>query len=397
MNWIIALVFMIGLYQWTYRLAPEAAPLLTGLTMVNVTFWTYYRRTLAELAFVTAMIWTVNALNRALAAHSARERALYTVLGCGVAIYLSIIREVGALFAAAFVVAVGASIYNGRQRLRDGLAMAATVALPALLAVVVFVVYDQSTFEGSRNLFGTHLGGFLHPRLPWARQIWEGLRLQISAIGRLLVPGMFKAYGHSWLNVNTLLYLCVALGVLVGWSRIVRQNVDVFAYTLPLYFILYVTWGFDADTRYMLPMLPLFVMSVWYLLEPYRSWRLSALTALLILHSAVAIGYWTAVEIPRGIECNIQWSIVTRIVSATKSDPGQVATVGKIPECVRSMLSFAFDRPIVDINKQGAALQSSKWVIVPVKGPALLGFRQITEASNYRVLRNIQLTPITEP
>ncbi len=63
-------------------------------------------------------------------------------------------------------------------------------------------------------------------------------------------------------------------------------------------------WAFDADTRYLLPLLPLLVVCLWFVIEPFTRWRLSALAALLVLHLAVALGYWTAVEIPRGRECN---------------------------------------------------------------------------------------------
>jgi hypothetical protein len=59
----MAIVFMIGLYRWNVTLAPDGAALLTGLTMVNATFWNYYRRTLTELAFVMVMIWTAKILH----------------------------------------------------------------------------------------------------------------------------------------------------------------------------------------------------------------------------------------------------------------------------------------------------------------------------------------------
>jgi hypothetical protein len=390
----MAIVFLVGLYRWTSNLAPEAAPLLTGLTLVNVTFWIYYRRTLSELAFVTVMIWTVNALNRALVGRYANERGLYALIGCVLAIYLSMIREAGALFVVAFVLASGTSVINGRQKLRDGMAVAIIVAVPTLLAIIVFVAYDQSTFEGSRSLFGTHLSGFLHRHQALRQQILEGLRLQISAIGRLIVPGMFKAYGHSWLNINTAVYVFVTAGVLIGWSRILQHEVELFAYVLPLYIILYAAWGFDADTRYMLPMLPILVVSLWKLVEPYRLWRLSALTALLILQAAVAIGYWIAVEIPQGLECNRQWPKVNRIVGVIQSEPGPVATAGKIPECVREMLTFALDRPVPNIHPKGTTLESLAWVVVPLNYPAPSGFHEIAEASSFRVLRNAQPTPV---
>ncbi len=63
---------MAGVYRWIRPLAPAAAVLLTGLVMVNVALWIYYRRTLSEMAFMTVMIWTVLVLNSALEAGQLR-------------------------------------------------------------------------------------------------------------------------------------------------------------------------------------------------------------------------------------------------------------------------------------------------------------------------------------
>jgi hypothetical protein len=390
MNWIMAILFMIGLYRWTLKLVPEAAPLLTGLTMVNATLWIYYRRTLSELAFVTVMIWTVNALDRTLDASSVHEHVLVTLVGCALAVYLSMIREVGALFVVGFAIAICASAYEGDQKLRSALANGALVAIPALLAVIGFVAYDQFTFEGQRNHFGTHLNGFLHPRLPLQQGISEGLRLQISAIGRLIVPGMFNAYGHSWLNINTFIYICIAAGIAVGWSRLVRQRIELLTYTLPLYVTLYAVWGFDAGTRYMLPMLPILMVSVWKLIEPYRSCRLSVLTALLVLHVSVAFGYWRIVEIPWGRQCNQLWPEVTAITSFTKHEPGPVAIAGKSPVCMRWMLSFALDQQVFDINADETALESSEWIVVPIEDPKPWSFQMVAKIGTYKLLRRLQ-------
>jgi hypothetical protein len=120
----------------------------------------------------------------ALDARSTRERSMLTLVGCVLAIYLVMIREVGVLFVAGFVIAISVSVYQGSQKLRDGLATGAVVAIPTLFAVGAFVACDQLTFEGPRSLLGAHLGGFLHPRLPLQQQFWDGLRLQRSAVGR---------------------------------------------------------------------------------------------------------------------------------------------------------------------------------------------------------------------
>ncbi len=395
MNFIMAVLFMIGLYRWTSRLAAEAAPLLTGLTMVNVTFWIYYRRTLTELAFMTIMIWTVNALDRALEERSAWGRALFTAIGCVLAVYLSMIREAGVLVVAAFAAALCVYVYRRRLRPRDAFAMIAGVAAPAAAAVVAFVVYDLSTYQGARSFLGTHLSGFLNPRMPFRELIPEGVRLQISAIGRIIIPGMFKAYAHSWVSLDTLICLGVTAIIAIGWTRLLRRHVEVLAYTLPLYLGLYSIWGFDADTRYVLPMLPILVVALWYWLEQFYDFRLTIVAVLLIANLGVAIGYWRAIEVPRGRQCNEQWPEVSRMARTIENDPGPVAAANKIPECVRLMLSFTLDRPVADLSNDEAAVQTSKWLLANAKDHDPTGYREDSLIDTYKLQRNTQFPPIT--
>ena len=67
---VLALLLMWGLYLWTRRLVGQAAPLFTTLVMVNVTLWTSYRFSLSELAFMTELVWAVNALYAAIESRS---------------------------------------------------------------------------------------------------------------------------------------------------------------------------------------------------------------------------------------------------------------------------------------------------------------------------------------
>ncbi len=121
-HWLMALIFMVGVYRWTCRMAPAAALLLTALSIVNVAFWIYYRRTLSELAFMTVMIWTVVALDSALEAGSRGARAIRTPAGTVLLAALVSIREPGILFAPGFAVAVFLCLRAGKLRWTDGLA-----------------------------------------------------------------------------------------------------------------------------------------------------------------------------------------------------------------------------------------------------------------------------------
>ncbi len=388
MHWLMALILMAGVYRWTVKLAPDAALLLTGLTMVNVTLWIYFRRTLSELAFMTVMIWAAIVLDAALEGGSRRSRTLRAALGGLLLIALAMIREPGVLLGLGFALAALLRLHDGQLRPADSLWMSAAVATPAVAGVLGFLLYDRATARAAPSaMFGTHLGGFLDPTAPLLPRIAEGLRLQISAAGRLIVPGMFKSYAAhgQWLNINVVIYLAVFALVAAGWWRLIRRRRDVLAATLPPYFALYVAWAFDADARYLLPFLPVLMVSLWFALEPLTRCRLTVLAALVVLHLAVALGYWTTVEIPRGRECNRQWTAVATFVPELSDASGLIVATHQVPECARLMLSFLIDRPIPERQRPGDFPQA-RWLLVPSDSPALPGFRVQKEEQRYKLL-----------
>ncbi|MGO9060043.1 MAG: hypothetical protein ACLQU2_22080 [Candidatus Binataceae bacterium] len=387
-HWLIALIFMVGVYRWTCRMAPVPALLLTGLSIVNVAFWIYYRRTLSELAFMTFMIWTVLALDWALEASSRGSRATRTAMGMVLLAALVLIREPGILFAPGFAVAAFLRVRAGKLRGSDGLVMTAEVAAPAAAAVVGFLIYDRATARVSPSrIFGTHLGGFLEPSTPIIPRVIEGLRLRISEVGRLVVPGMFKTYAAhgQWLHVNVFIYLMVFAVVAAGLWRLVRCRRDVFAATMPLYFALYMVWAFDADTRYLLPLLPAIMVSLWFAIVSMTRFPLTVMAALLVLHLAVAVGYWTAVEVPRGRQCNSQWASIEALAPGLWDASGMVVATHQVPECARLMLTFLIDRPVPERISQGD-FPDARWILESAEGPDPAGFRIKHSQGHYKLL-----------
>ena len=295
------------------------------------------------------MIWTVVALDSALEAGTRGARAIRAAAGTVLLVAMALIREPGVVFAPGFVAAALLCVRDRKLRWTDAVGMAAEVAAPAAAGVVAFMIYDRATARAAPSrVFGTHLGGFLDPSTPILQRVAEGLRLRISEVGRLVVPGMFKTYAPhgQWMNVNVIIYLAVFALVATGWWRLIRHRRDVFAATMPLYFALYAVWAFDADTRYLLPLLPAIMVSLWFAIQSMTRFPLTVLAALLLLHLAVALGYWTAVEIPRGRECNRQWVTAQAFAPDIKDELGIVVATHQVPECTRLMLSFLIDRPV---------------------------------------------------
>lgn len=383
----LAVAFMLGVYRWAMRRAPGVALLITGGVMVNVSLWNYLRRPLSELAFMALAVWTVLALNAALEAKSMRQAGRRIVAAAALLIALSMIREAGVLFAAGFGLAALWKPPGGKTRWGAAAAMALIAGLPAAAAVIGFARYDWLIAQRSPAALGTHLSGFLDLPMPLAIRFNQGLQLQIGELGRLLVPGMFKAYGPAgrWLDPNMLVHAPLLLIVAAGWWRMWRAGRDVYAATLPLYFGLYVGWALEADTRYLLPMLPVLVMSLWYAIEPLRRCRLTIFTALLAAHLMVAAGYWVLIDGPRAARCNRQWPAVAALAGAIAAQPAPVAAV-EVPQCARLMLAFALDGPVANWDARGAAGGGARWIVTAREGPGYQGFRPYLSAGAYRLL-----------
>jgi hypothetical protein len=265
------------------------------------------------------------------------------------------------------------------------------MASPAIAAVAGFLFYDLATARSAPSaVFGTHLSGFFDNTTPILARVIEGLRLRISEVGRLLVPGMFKAYaGHGqWLHIDILIYLAAFALVAVGWWRLMGRRRDVLGAAAPFYFALYVVWAFDADTRYLLPLLPLVFACLWFAIEPFPRWRLSALAMLLAAHLAVALGYWTTVEIPRGRSCNDQWARVAALVPGVKDGTSLVVATHKVPQCARLMLSFLIDRPVPErINPSN--FPDAQTILERRDDPNPPGFEVRNSSGPYKLLVSI--------
>lgn len=384
MQCLMALIFMWGLYRWmTYQTA-NGAMLLTVLVMVNATLWIYYHRTLSELAFMAIAVWAVLVLDRALDCATARGRLGNLVAGAMLLILLTLIREAGVLFAVALGMTAMLRVRRGTLSATDAVVAISIILLPAAATAIGFVVYTQRTFAAT-HVFGTHLSAFFNSRVPFARRLADGLRLQICGVGRLIVPGMFKAYGHAWLDVNTLLYSAVCLALFFGWYRWVRRRPDPYALVVPLYLLLYAFWDFDADTRYILPMLPAVVVALWYLVEPCKH-RLTLIATLAALHLAVALTYWAGVELPRAYACNRQRPVISRLVMAAADRPGRIVATADVPECARLFFALMLDRPVVALHGNLSAIDEPELVLATVAEQPAAGFRVAAAAGGYVLL-----------
>lgn len=381
----LAIALMVGTYRWARRWSPDGALLVTALVMVNVSFWIHYRRVLSEVAFMTCMVWSVHALNAVVAAPSRRDAFRRAVPAAALLVAVCMIREVGVVIAGGFALALLLEARRDNVEWWPAVLLVAAVGLPAAATVVGFIGYEAAMRATSPAPVGTHLEGLLHTTAPLVPQLVEGVRLRVSEVGRLLIPGMFKSYARRgvWLDVNLFIYVPVFALVALGWWKFVRRCNDVFALTLPFYLAAYVVWSYDSGTRYMLPMLPVLAVCLWSLLDGWRRHRLTIVTSLLVAHLGVAAGYWLAIDLPRARACSAGADQLSELVPKI---PVRVMGTGgaDVPACERWLLAFALDRPVLQVDQ--ARLADVDWMVVPTSWPEPAGYRRSATAGQYQLL-----------
>ena len=390
LHWGLAVILMLGLYRWVRGWCPHAAAPLTALVVVNVSLWIHYRRPLSEVAFMTALLWTALAFNAAAVARRAAATLRWTLVGSMCLLLLTMIREVGITVAAGFATALLVQVSSRRRSRLVTAAVILIACLPASGALVAFVQHDVAMTARVVNPTGTHLDGFVHAVAPVGSegsQLAENLRLRVSEVGRLLVPGMFKAYGSRgvWFDLNMLVYLPLVAFVAVGWWRFVRHRADVLAWTLPYYLGVYFFWPFAADTRYMLPMLPVLVAAVWFIIAPLGERALAIVAVLVAAHLAVALGYWLVVDRPRAVECDAVWPAVQRLVAQLPADASPRLAVAA-PDCVWMQVELAIDRRVMLQSSSGAVGEQVDWLVVARGAAPTPGFVTRDTAGDYTLL-----------
>jgi hypothetical protein len=385
-QWILAVFFMLGVYRWTHRLIPAAALLVTALATVNVELWCLYRRTLSEMAFMAVLVWLVNVLNDVLDGPSSRLASLRILLASVLLAGLVSIRQAGIVFAAGFGVAQFFEASRGKISWMHAATASLAVGLPAVLTFVAIAQHDRNMAATSQSV--TYMDHVLHPESDRIEQMLEGLRLRMSEIGRIMIPGMYKSYSHrgEWLNINMAIYVPWFGLMLLGWSRLVRRSQDVFALTIPFYLALYIVWPFDQATRFFVPMIPLLMTCLWLVVEPMKEYRLRILAGMLALHGAVAIGYWVAVDAPRARNDHAHWAAIEQLASAIHGRESSVQTV-QIRENPALMLQFALDRRVQEAQEDRAIPADVDYIIMPGDSAGLGDFTVQFTAGDFQLVR----------
>jgi hypothetical protein len=391
LNAVFAALYLAGAYFWARRYAPEGAVLLALLSVANVIVLSIFRRPLSETAFMAVMVWAVNALS---AIPRSRKAWCPVLLAAILVSLLVVIRQVGILFVGGFAWHLAILAWRREMSWLRAALLTAAVGLPSTMAVAAMISYDNETAAQARDW--TNFDIFArskaaprteYPEQPLIPQCLEGLRLRCSEVGRLIVPGMFGAYGVSgdWLNVNLLVYWPICGLVLAGWWQLARRS-DIFALTAPLYAGLYIYWPFDQSGRFFAPLLPLLAVSLWLALARLGRKRLALAGGLLALHATIALGYWLAVERCRALADDRHWAPLEQVAQIIRADPGPVS-VGSDLGRTQFFLEYLLDRPVA-CPQHGQPIRADvRWLVSARDGRQEPGFQVVAAAGPFMLLQ----------
>lgn len=379
----IALTFL--LYAYFKRLAPEAATLLTGFVMLNATTWMHYQQTLSEIAFMLTLMastWCIALMTTSKSKLQLLRRGILAVM---VLIFASYTRQVGILLIAGLGVSLAVQALERRISWRKAATMTLGLGVPVVLAVLALILWDRE-MAAMTHTSRSNLDYLREPGISFAQQVLEGVRMRISEIGRLVLPGMVKAYARrgEWLNVNTGIYTVLFCALTVGWWRAVRATRDPLMLTLPFYLLFYVLWPFDQGTRFMLPMLPVLTLSLWWLMREMPR-RQTVLAVLVAVHLAVSVGYWVRTWPQQRYDA--RWN---EMASLSRSLDGQSAAAWKVDQALVLMAMLESDRAI-EILEPPLGIAESKtdwnWLMLPADFAPPAGYDEVEREADIVLLR----------
>jgi hypothetical protein len=396
LHFFLSLLLMLGIWLWARPHVPEAAGWVLLLSVVNLSFCEAYRRALSEVAFMTVLVWLVLLLNRIReATSSARRVFLPALLASLLMIYLAMIRPAGIMVAAGFGTMLLLAAWRGQLSWSRAVTLTLAVGVPATLVLGALILHDRALAASSGTT--TYTEQLRDPTMGAFAQVMEGVRLRIYELGRMMYPGMYKSYARSgeWLNVNSVLYLPLALVVFVGWCRFVRQREDCLAWAFPFYLALHVLWPFDQATRFFTPLMPLFLVCLWFALGAWQH-RLRLFGGLAVAPAAVALGCWCFDGIPRARATEGCWVPVRQMAHLIEKEPAPVQVSESLGDTALQF-QYTLDRPMAPYRPGTTARAGTVWLVISRHEQAAPGFVVHMRIGDYQLCHRCRATTYIKP
>ena len=384
-QWFYAVLLILGTYTWFARYAGRSAIWVTALALLNAGFWDLFRQISSELAFMPCLMW--GSVLLAAAAHARTARRATAMMAGAIALLATAcaIRQAGALLVIGFTLTM--TILALRRQIAWGRAIACTAALAICIACVSWslIAFDHQRAREAGPAEIKYTDAFRKPDRSVAAQIAEGVRRQTAEVGRLLLPGMWKAHAEewNWKDINTWIFLITCVPVAIGWWKLCKSTADPLALTMPFYIALYVVYPFDSGTRFTVPMLPVLAASLWFLLSPLGARRGIFFLVLVVLHTFVAIGFWLddAAHVRRRWQ---QWTAIEHVAAAIPPEAKIIAVRGPVNDDWM-FLMYLTDRTVAPASMNLPVTKDVDWIVTSKAEPDWPGFHAVGQVDDYKL------------
>ncbi len=386
LNAALGVGFLFATRAWLGRHVSADATLIAATCVVNASVGILLRRTLSEALFMPALMFTILWLERLRA--TAKSRTPYwSAIGAGCALALvGLTRQAGVMALPGFAIAIGMTAYQRRVPWRRTLLVLTLVAIPAVVSVAALGAYERAMATGASRTYTDFLANNSQP-LP--EQLLTGLRLRVSEIGRVTLPGMFKAApdGRRTAYLNLAIYAATTAAIIYGWWRAVSRSHDTLLWTAPFYVALYIAWPFDEGIRFMAPLAPVWFLGLYWALPEIPAWRRRVAWLGWSTHILVAIGYWLRRDLPEARHDAAQWPTIDRLAGAIDVQAGPVAWLPVKRDHERVMLQYALDRRVIDLASTQQVDARAVWLVADANATPLDDFDKLDAFGEYALWR----------
>jgi hypothetical protein len=388
-QWLCAVLLIAGTYAWFARYAGKSAIWVTALAILNAGFWDLFRQASSELVFMPCVMWASVLLAAAADSRRASRAAAMTAAAIVLVAAACATRQVGALLAVGFTIALAIRAARGRIGWGRAVACSAAVGIGVVAVSCGLIAFDR---QGAHKAGPAEIGytdAFRQPGKYPAAQVAEGVRRQTAEIGRLLLPGLWKTHAREgdWRDINTWIFLAACVPVAIGWWKLSKTTADPLALTFPFYVAIYAVYPFDSGTRFTVPMLPVLAASIWFVLSPLAGKRGWIFLILVAAQAGVAIGFWLddAAHVRRRWG---QWTQMERVAAAIPPGANIIALRGSAGDDWM-FLMYLSDRAVAPESMSQPVTSIADWMVTSRTEPDWPGFYAVGQVDNYKLERRV--------
>jgi hypothetical protein len=383
-QWGSAILFMVGVYFWAREIAPQWAVWIAAMAVANQGVWIHCARTMSEVPFMCGLIWSANAARAFARSRSWRQTVLLGLLAATLLGITALIRPAGILLAVGFGLSLGWQALLRQTTWSRAIAMTLILGIPGSTAVAGFLMADHAAAQGEHGR--TYLSNFGDSAANPLVSYLEGARLAVRDSGRVILPGMFKAYQErGWHDLNLLVYLPICAACFLGWQLLVRATIDPLLLMTPFYVLLYVLYPYEAGARFYIPLLPVFAASFIPLIVLLPARRHLLVAGIFAAHLALAAGYWLTADSARGRLAMARWRELEPIATTLAAQPRCIATPDVSGDDV-FMLELMLDHRI-HFAAEGSVSSSTEWILTKRDGRVAANFVRCTQTKSLCLLR----------